>query len=123
MKRSSSLNRGIVATLLLIVNAGCGGAADNNDAGDTDTVNNAVSAVVPSAGDSIVAQPVDTIVTPEPKTQGTAIDHQSEDDRKLDSIKKAKRKDKVPVNRAIEHSSENDNLLDSIKQAKRKGKN
>ncbi|MBL7717258.1 MAG: hypothetical protein JNL72_00375 [Flavipsychrobacter sp.] len=59
---------------------------------------------------------------PPPAKQGTEVRHSSEDNKLRDSIKKAKAKDKTPVNREIKHGSENDAFLDSLKAAKSKGK-
>lgn len=121
MRRSSLLNKCVAVALVLAVHTGCNESAEKEAGSDaTDTI---ATTIGPATADNTdVTNPNDTIVKPEPQKKGTAIEHQSEDDGKLDSIKKAKRKDKVSVNRQINHGSENDQLLDSIKKAKSKGK-
>ncbi len=104
--------------------ASCAGASDTADTTTVDSsaiVTEAPAPVTPAVDSAPVAVTAPPEKTPEEKKEGKEIKHGSDNDRVLDSIKKAKGKDKTPP-REIRHGSANDQLLHNIKQAKRKRK-
>ena len=124
MKRSLLYLNSLLLSAALAF-AGCAGASDSTETTADSIV--AVTTDTPAMVPAVDSTPVPVAVTnppektPEEKKEGKETRHSSENDRLLDSIKKAKAKDNTPP-REIRHGSENDQLLDSIKQAKGRGK-